>query len=56
MSVPDFECRLKKYRLLKDLTQEPVSYTHLSVGLIEDRRSKAPTFASNTLGLNGFVI
>ena len=27
-----------------------------SVGVIEDRRSKAPTFASNTLGLNGLVI
>ena len=25
MSVPDFECRLKKYRLLKDLTQEQLA-------------------------------
>ena len=25
MSVPDFECRLKKYRLLKDLTQEKLA-------------------------------
>jgi len=23
--VPDFECRLKKYRLLKDLTQEQLA-------------------------------
>ena len=23
--MPDFECRLKKYRLLKDLTQEQLS-------------------------------
>ena len=23
--MPDFECRLKKYRLLKDLTQEPLA-------------------------------
>ena len=23
--MPDFECRLKKYRLLKDLTQEQVA-------------------------------
>lgn len=25
MSAPDFECRLKKYRLLKDLTQEQLA-------------------------------
>lgn len=25
MSVPDFECRLKKYRLLKGLTQEQLA-------------------------------
>ena len=25
MTVPDFECRLKKYRLLKDLTQEQLA-------------------------------
>lgn len=25
MSVPDFECRLKKYRLLKELTQEQLA-------------------------------
>ncbi len=25
MSVPDFECKLKKYRLLKDLTQEQLA-------------------------------
>lgn len=25
MSVPDFECRLKKYRQLKDLTQEQLA-------------------------------
>ena len=25
MNVPDFECRLKKYRQLKDLTQEQLA-------------------------------
>lgn len=25
INVPDFECRLKKYRLLKDLTQEQLA-------------------------------
>lgn len=25
MTVPDFECRLKKYRQLKDLTQEQLA-------------------------------
>ncbi len=25
--MPDFECRLKKYRLLKDLTQEQLAGT-----------------------------
>ena len=25
VNVPDFECRLKKYRLLKDLTQEQLA-------------------------------
>ena len=30
-----FVCNLKKYRVAQELTQEPVSYTHLRVGIVE---------------------
>ena len=50
--MPDFECRLKKYRLLKDLTQEQLA---AQVGVRREtimRLEKAPNNPSLKLAID----